>query len=103
MVYLRCRWKHSFPDEPTLLYSELDDERWERRKVEIFADRRARYADRHQESGDTRLGLVPVPTLADIAVDPQFDPAEVSKEEFDLVWNDAVSRSGTTLPHANKP
>jgi hypothetical protein len=102
MIYLKCRWKHSIPDEPTLLYSELDDERWERRKVEIFADGRARYADRHQESGDTRLGLVPVPTLADIAADPQFDPAEVSKEEFELVWNDAVSRSGTTLPHANK-
>jgi hypothetical protein len=81
----------------------LDEERWERRKVYIFADGRAGYADRYQESGNTRLGLVPVPPLADIAADPEFDPAEISKEEFELVWNDAVSRSGTTLPHANKP
>ena len=93
MIYLRCRWKHSFPDEPILLYSELDDERWERRKVEIFADGRANYADSDQESGDTRLGLVPVPTFGEIAADPQFDPAEVSREEFESVWNDAVSRS----------
>ena len=103
MTYLKCRWKHSIPDEPTLLYSELDEERWERREVYIFADGRAGYADRHQESGNTRLGLVPVPSLADVAAHPQFDPAEISKEEFELVWNDAVSRSGTTLPHANKP
>lgn len=102
MIYLRCRWNHSVPGEPTLLYSELDDERWERRKVEIFADGRAGYADRYQESGDTRLGLAPVPALSDIAADPQFEPAEVSKEEFELVWNDAVSRSGKALPDADK-
>ena len=103
MIYLRCRWKHSFPDEPILLYSELDDERWEHRKVEIFADGRMAYADRHRESGDTGLGLVPVPPLAEIAADPQFDPAEISKAEFELVWNDAVSKSGKTLPHSNNP
>ena len=89
MIYLRCRLKHSFRDEPTLLYSELDDERWECRKVEIFADGRTGYADRHQES---ILGSVPVPSLAEITADLQFDPIEVSKEEFESVWNDAVSR-----------
>jgi hypothetical protein len=103
MIYLRCRWKHSFPDQPIFLYSELDDERWEHRKVEIFANGRAGYADRHQESGDTRLGLASIPPLAAIAADPQFDPAEVNKEEFELVWNDAISRSGKTVPHSNKP
>lgn len=92
MIYLRCRLKHSFRDEPTLLYSELDDERWECRKVEIFADGRTGYADRHQESGSTILGSVPVPSLAEITADLQFDPIEVSKEEFESVWNDAVSR-----------
>ena len=102
MIYLRCRWRHSFPNEPILLYSELDGERWELRKVEIFADGRAAYADRHQKIGNTCLGLVPVPPFAEIAADPQFDPAEVSKEEFESVWNDAILGSRKTVPYPNK-
>jgi hypothetical protein len=34
MSYLKVKWNRSFPDEPMLLYSELDRERWEVRKVE---------------------------------------------------------------------
>jgi hypothetical protein len=33
MSYLKVKWNRSFPDEPMLLYSELDRERWEVRKV----------------------------------------------------------------------
>ncbi len=32
MTYLRVGWKHQHPDEPVILYSELDAERWEVRK-----------------------------------------------------------------------
>jgi hypothetical protein len=103
MFYFKCRWEYFSPEFPVLLYSELDDERWECRKVEIFADGRAGYADSHQEYGGTGLGLVPIPPLAEIAADPQFDPAEISKEEFELVWNDAVARSGKTGSHSNTP
>jgi hypothetical protein len=103
MLYLKCRWHHSSPDQPIILYSELDEERWEQRKVEIFADGRAGFADRHRESGETRLGLAPVPSIAAIVADPEFDPVEVSKEEFESVWVDAISRSAKYLPHSNKP
>jgi hypothetical protein len=34
--YLKVKWNRSFPDEPKLLCSELDRERWEIRKVEFF-------------------------------------------------------------------
>jgi hypothetical protein len=37
MSYLKVKWNRSFPDEPMLLYSELDRERWEVRKVEFFS------------------------------------------------------------------
>jgi hypothetical protein len=36
MSYLKVKWNRSFPDEPMLLYSELDRERWEVRKVEFL-------------------------------------------------------------------
>ena len=44
MIYLKVKWNHSFSDEPVLLYSELDRERWEVRKVEVFPGGRMAYA-----------------------------------------------------------
>ena len=35
MTYIRVEWKYSFANEPVWLYSELDDLRWEVRKVEV--------------------------------------------------------------------
>jgi hypothetical protein len=34
MKYLKVVWVHDLPGEPVLLYSEVDDEGWEIRKVE---------------------------------------------------------------------
>jgi len=36
MEYLKVHWKHDYPNEPVLLYSERDDERREVRKVDVF-------------------------------------------------------------------
>jgi hypothetical protein len=35
MKYLKVKWIHPFPSEPIVLMSELDDERYEIRKVEF--------------------------------------------------------------------
>ncbi|WP_353885443.1 DUF6881 domain-containing protein [Acinetobacter bereziniae] len=36
MQYLKVEWMHDFLDEPIFLYSELDKNRNELRKVEVF-------------------------------------------------------------------
>ena len=36
MEYVLTEWDHDLDDEPCLIYSELDDGRMERRKVEFF-------------------------------------------------------------------
>ena len=36
MEYVLTEWDHDLDDEPYLVYSELDDGRMERRKVEFF-------------------------------------------------------------------
>ena len=88
MTYLRVLWKHSLADEPVELLSELDERRFEVRKVEVFRGGHKGYAG-HTESGrGTRLSLEPVPCMTDIASDPQFLPEEISREEFDLAWQD---------------
>ncbi len=87
MNYLRVRWVHEHTAEPIWLISEIDDDRWETRKVEIFADGSKGFAMNGEERGETRLGLVPVPSIAEIAADPQFLPEEITKNEFEVVWN----------------
>ena len=85
--YILVRWIHSFADEPVLLYSELYEQRFERRKVHVFHDGHMEYADADTESDSTGLGLVPTPELCEIAADPEFEPTEITKDEFEKVWS----------------
>jgi hypothetical protein len=84
---------HSNPNSPIWLYSELDDERFETRKVEIYADGHWGYASDTEEVNGTGLGLYAVPSLAEIASNPVFEPFEIGKEEFEDVWSERHKRS----------
>ena len=53
MQYIKVLWKHELADEPVLLYSELDDDHWETRKVEVFRDGQLGYASADSETGST--------------------------------------------------
>jgi hypothetical protein len=87
MKYILVKWIHNFVDEPVLLYSELDDSRFETRKVEIFSDGEIGYASEAEEFGTTRLGIEPVPSIFEIAKDPEFEPKEITQEEFEKIWS----------------
>lgn len=86
MKYVRVGWKHQHPDEPVILYSELDAARWEVRKVEVFRNGRCGYASAGGSSGGSKLGKEPIPELSEIARDPQFEPVEITQAEFEDVW-----------------
>jgi hypothetical protein len=86
MKYMLVRWHHESEDEPVLLYSELDDDRWEVRKVEVYGDGRCDYANSTESTGSTLLGETPIPPLAEIAAAPEFGAEEISKHEFEEVW-----------------
>ncbi len=88
MTYFLCDWYNSFPDEPVRIYCELDDTRYERRKVEVFADCRSTYADQQHEGG-SRLSELVIPSLAEINSDPQFHATEISATEFNEAWERA--------------
>jgi len=49
--YIRVRWLHNHPDDPVELWSELDSERFEIRKVEVWHDGRVGFASRDRELG----------------------------------------------------
>ena len=93
MVCIKVSWKQDDPHTPILVYSELDDERWEVRKVELFTDGSFGYADRATSRRTTFLGLEPIPTLSDIAAIPEFEPAEITKDEFEAMWLKATTQA----------
>lgn len=86
MSYIRVRWIGADYDMPVLILSELDAERWETRKLEIFADGSQGYAAHGVSSGSTILSLEPLPSVAEIASDPQFRIEEITEQEFEAIW-----------------
>ncbi|WP_203822933.1 DUF6881 domain-containing protein [Paractinoplanes ferrugineus] len=74
MRYWKVRWLHDLPDEPVELYSEIDEDDYERRKVEIYRDGHADYAGPTVATGSTMLSEVPVGTFEDIALLDDFEP-----------------------------
>jgi hypothetical protein len=92
MHYIEVKWLHDDSEDPILLFSELDENGWEVRKVEFFRDGIAHFADANQHSGSTELGILPVPPLKQIAADAQFSPREITREEFEKAWRYALSQ-----------
>ena len=86
MRYLHVQWVHDHPDEPVEIYSEINDDRWELRKVELFPDGSAGFASSTEGMGSTMLSVEPLPAVEEIGSDPQFKPVEISREEFEKVW-----------------
>lgn len=91
-AYICVRWLHSSPDDLVDLWSELDADREEIRKVEIWFVGRVGYATNAEEVGGTRLGELPVPPLNEINLDPQFQAEAITKASFETCWIDAIGK-----------
>ncbi len=92
MEYIKVRWLRPTPQPSAWLYHELDDKRYEARKVELYDDGHCSYANETEEVGDAGLSPLTIPTLAELANDPHFEPYEITKDEFERVWE--AARSG---------
>jgi len=86
MRYLKVLWIHDEPTEPVEMYVETDSDGWETRKVEVFRDGTLGFASAAESSNTTVLGEQPVPSIEEIAEDPQFRPVGITKDEFEHVW-----------------
>jgi hypothetical protein len=91
MDYLKVRWVHDSSDDPVLLMSELDEDRYEVRKVEVFSDGRMGFASAVQSGGETQLGEKPVPPASVIAEDPRFVVQPLDAQDFERAWLAAVA------------
>lgn len=91
MKYIKIQWLHNTKMDPTLLLSELDDDRYEIRKIEVFLDGRIGFASDMESSGGTFLGEKPIPELEEIALDSQFVPLACNANVFEQAWQLAKS------------
>ena len=69
------------------LVSELDEERYETRKLEFFANGRVGFASSETSSEGTMLGVAPLPPLSEINSDPQFSGLSIGSADFGALWN----------------
>jgi len=86
MRYIRIKWFHTYPDEPVEIYSEIEADGWEVRKIEIFRDGSSSYASSVKRVGTSGLAEVPILSLREINSDPQFQATEISRAEFEKLW-----------------
>ncbi|MGC0095820.1 DUF6881 domain-containing protein [Ralstonia pseudosolanacearum] len=92
MIYVCVRWIHTIPSEPVFIYSEVDPDNFELRKVEVYADGLMGFSDGTNSDGETMLSTGPLPSLQEIAADPQFVPVGITQEEFEMMWSAALLR-----------
>ena len=87
MKYIRLKWNHTNPDEPVWIFSELDAEGKEIRKIECFRNGFCDIATASGSSGTAAILTMPLPDLNVLARDPEFIPVEISKDQFEEVWS----------------
>lgn len=91
MTYIKVSWNHSFQDEPILMFSELDGDRNEIRKVEVYRENLLGYACDDRNKNGTLLSECEIPELSVINEDIQFEGIEIEKDEFEKIWKKAIS------------
>ncbi|WEY37759.1 hypothetical protein [Paraburkholderia sp. SUR17] len=90
LIALDVAWRHDFDAEPVRLVSVLDRDRYEIRKIEFFRDGRIGFADKTKSAFGTQPGLLPVPTLAEVNADPEFEAREITMKAFEALWSSRV-------------
>ena len=90
-TYLYAKWLNNPADSPAEFYSELDSNRWETRKVEVFRDGRIGYASAGKSARETRLAIVPIPPLEEINKQAEFEAKTITAEEFEAAWKRATA------------
>lgn len=88
--YVHVRWTHVSEDDPVLLWSEVDAQGLEQRKVEEYQDGSLDFANGRRETGSTSLGVGPVPSVTEINSLAEFEAVEIERQQFERQWDRAV-------------
>lgn len=87
-------WLDAPPDEPVDWYDELDPERWSIRCVRRFRDGSLKARSYASADWRSQMPEAPIPPLEEINENPEFRAREISQDEFEVAWKEAI-RSGS--------
>lgn len=90
MRYIDVNWLDELDQEPFRLVSEINNEQFEVRKIEFFRTGEIGYASQKAHTKNTRLGIVEVPDLKEINSQNEFQGKNISKQEFEQLWQQHV-------------
>lgn len=99
MNYLHVTWRHDLPHQPTDIYTEVDDEHWESRKVEVFADGRIQYSDGVDSTGNTDLSDVRSQMPGEAPDNDVLATTAIDEATFEHMW-DLATAEGADQPRS---
>ncbi|MGQ4597381.1 DUF6881 domain-containing protein [Nocardia sp. R6R-6] len=86
MWYLKAQWHHDLEDEPVEMFSEIGDDGFEVRKVEVYSDGHMDWADAGRRTGTTTISRMPIPTMDEIDTQVEYSALQVDAREFEAIW-----------------
>ncbi|MUZ66386.1 DUF6881 domain-containing protein [Agrobacterium vitis] len=86
MIYMHVKCDFDHEDQPIEIYSEMDDDRNEIRKVHFFSNGECEIASKYFETVYTGLSSEPLPSVEEINADGQFFARLISSHEFEIQW-----------------
>ena len=86
MECIDVQWHHANMGTSYRLVSELDDERFEVRKMEFFSDGKVGFAFAAGSLHGTQLGSIPVPSVDEINAAAEFTAKSLAISQFNLLW-----------------
>jgi hypothetical protein len=87
-------WIAATEDDPVEWYDELDPARWSIRCVRKYRDGRLEAYSYASNNWRDVMPEAPIPPLAIVNRDSDFSAKEISKAEFETVWNQANQLTG---------
>jgi hypothetical protein len=93
MNYIKLDWAHSSADKPTTFYIELDENRYETRKVVVYLSGKMFYIDEVDFTKDVFLSEHPFPSHEEISTSGTLNSVDISKFDFEQLWKKAIKQS----------
>lgn len=93
MRYVKVVWEHDFPDDPVLYLSELGEDGYEVRKIQLYRDGRSEWADGRHETATVGLSEIPFPSVEEISSQSDCRAELITSEEFERAWSDARAKA----------
>ena len=89
--YILSDWRNDSPDDPSIMFVQIDSERYPERIIDVFRDGRAETTVCQSESGEALVDITETPTLQEINDQDEFTACYVGASVFEGVWQEATS------------